>query len=257
MKARLVVASFVILLTGVHGASQAQGYNNDTCRVAWSAAWSWGNALAIKDHFEWLYSPHASAMLAAEERFAGRAAPKDVVESLRLLPGIKGVVSCSSGGETVQSPEGLVEGKTFSEFIFGRSEATSQAQSPMMQRMIGGQVRFIRAQLPDEALDLMVRYVRTNVGQSPRAAICLVLDIDWLLARIPSQMDSLAHENAQLLFWAASPTNHLEEQSLGIVHGSDTLWWSGRKDIKVTNKQALWPFAGIEVYSWVHPLEAK
>ena len=258
METRIIIESFVMLLIIIPGVSHAQGSNNDTCRVAWSNAWSWGNALAVKDHFERLYTPHVSALLAADERFAEGAAPKDIIEALRLLPGIKGVVFCGGSEGVVQSPEGLVEGETFSEFILNRQEAIFQARSPMMQRMMGGQVRSIRARLPEKSLDLMVRYVRTEVGQPPRVAICLVLDIDWLLARIPSQMDSLAHENAQLLFWAASPTNRFEEQSLGIIHGSDTLWWSGRKDIEMTNKQGLWPFMGrIEVQSWVYPIKAE
>jgi hypothetical protein len=257
METRIIAASLAVLLMNIPGACQAQGYGGDTCRVAWSDAWSWGNALAVKDHFEQLYAQHASALLAADKKFADGAAPEDIVEAFRLLPGIEGVVFCTSSGEVVQSPDGLVEGKTFGDYIFGRSEATSQARSPMMQRIMGGQIRFISAKLAEKPLDYMVRYIRTEVAQPPRAAICLLLDMDWLLARIPSQMDSLAHENAQLLFWATSPTNRIEEQSLGIVHGSDTLWWSGRKDVKVTNKQALWPFAEIEVHSWVHPLEAK
>ncbi|MBM3324700.1 MAG: hypothetical protein FJY66_03445 [Calditrichaeota bacterium] len=257
MKTWLILVTFTVLLVSLSGISRAQSHNNDTCRVAWSEAWAWGNALAVKTHFERLYAPHASALLAADEEFRAGTGPKEIVDILQRLPGIEGVLFCGAGGETVQSPEGLVDGKTFGEFIFNRSEATSQARSAMMQRIMGGQIRFIRAELAGKSLDLMVRYVRTEEAQPPSAAICLLLDMEWLLARIPSEMDSLAHENAQLLFWVASPTNRTQEQSLGIIHGSDTLWWLGRKNIKVTNRQALWPLPEIEVHSWIHPLEAK
>jgi hypothetical protein len=241
MKTRLIIALFVTLLICLPDACQAQDSNNDTCRVAWSEAWSWGNALAVQDHFERLYIPHASALLAADQRFAGGAAPKDILDSFRLLPGIKGVVFCGGSEGGVQSPEGLVEVEILSEFILNRKEAVFQAQSPMMKRMMGGQVRFIRAKLQEKYLDLMVRYIRTEVGQPSQAAICVILDKDWLLARIPSQMDSLARENAQLLFWAASPTNQLEEQSLGIILGSDR--FGGREE--KTLKRQIYKLSGL------------
>jgi len=83
------------------------------------------------------------------------------------------------------------------------------------------------------------------------------MDESWLIAQIPAAMDSLYRENVQLLFAAASPTNKLWEQSLGIIADKDTLWWVGRKDVKITNEQILWPFVNITVASYVHTLEKK
>ncbi|MCX6601829.1 MAG: hypothetical protein NT025_09775 [bacterium] len=250
----VLVASFVMI---VPNSLRGQTTNSDTCKVAWADAWAWGNALAVKEHFEQLYIPHVSALLAAEKKFSQGTPLKAIAKDLQSLPGIKGVVIVNSNGEAAQNPEGLVQGKVFSEFILKRPEAISHARAPMTKRKMGGQIRFITTEPADKALNLMVRYVRSVSDETPQAAICLVLDINWLLSKIPSQMDSLAHENCQLLFWAASPTNNFEEQSLGIIHGSDTLWWSGRKDITVTNKQILWPFEEIEIHTWVYPITTK
>lgn len=258
MKARFLYLTIVFLVIGMLKLSWAQADANNTCKVAEANAWSYSNGLVIMDNFELLYDSHFSALLAAEKQFKHGAAPMEIVAGLKSLPGIKGVVFSSSDGSSLQAPEGIVPLKVFTESIFQRGEATSRARAPMMQRKGGGQIRFVPLLLADESFDLMVRYVRADTVQPPHAAICLVLDRNWLLPQISLRMDSLAHESRQLLFWAASSTNRFMEQSLGIIHNGDTLWWTGRKDVAVTNIQPLWPFGSdIEIHSHVHPLKRK
>ncbi len=226
----------------------------------WDDAWSWGNALAVKTYFEQLYYPHAIALLDAERKLASGAKPTAIVDDLKSLPGIKGTVVLSTDEKTgdAQWPESAVKLDALAAILFNSSSAQSESVAPMMHRTVGGKVRFQQVPMGDGFIDLLVRYVRADTEVShPVAAIVLVMDEKWLVVQIPSAMDSLYRENIQLLFCAASPTNHIWEQSLGIIADKDTLWWVGRKDVKVLNEQILWPFENIQVLSYVHTLEKK
>jgi hypothetical protein len=220
-------------------------------------AWSWGNAFVVKNYFDQVYYPHAMALLNAEKQLNPGSKAADIVKTLSALPGIKGAVVI--GGGNAQWPDSLVKLDALTSILFNsRQSDKPKSQIPMMERTVGGKVKYQQVPLGDKFLDLMVRYVHADTLPGvPVAAISLVMDRKWLTAQIPAAMDSLYRENSQLLFCAASPSNHLWEQSLGVVADKDTLWWTGRKDVKIRNVQTIWPFAGVEVYSYVHTLEKK
>jgi hypothetical protein len=260
MISRTCFACVISLGLGLSGLCRAQLdekiMKNDTCILAYTAAWSYGNAFVVEDHFVQLYDPHASALLAAEKKLATGTDPKLLVEELRSLPGIKGVVFSSRDGRDLQSPEGLVDLRALGDSVFNWHQSCRPFKSPMMHRKLGGQVQFVWPKQDSKRVNLLVRYVCSDTTRPPTAAFSLVLDPQWLVAQIPSQMDSLARESVQLLFYAASPTNKFWEQSLGIIY-KDTLWWSGPKDVEVANMQPLWPFVDIWVYSHVRPWKPK
>ena len=234
----------------VAGVSAAQA-------AGWDDAWAMSNALAVKTCFEQLYYPHAIALLDAENQLDSGASPTAVLKMLSSLPGVKGAVLSRVEGESDQFPEGMAKLDSFARAVFRRMEDNPvNPVSPMMKRTVGGKVRFARAPTGGGMADLLVRYVVIDTTRIT-AAISLILDQKWLVDQIPLTTDSLYRENVQLLSAAASPRNTIWEQSLGVIAGEDTLWWVGRKDVKIRNEQVLWPFDNIVVASYVHTLEKK
>jgi hypothetical protein len=249
----LCILSIVQLCPAQKTAAQAQG---------WDDAWSMSNALVVKNYVDQLYYPHAVALLDAEKKLKSGTDPVEVVKTLRELPGIKGVVVHTDvpdgKGATVQWPDSLVNLDAFLSILLNsKASEMTKTLSPMTHRTVGGTVKFQQVPMGDSWLDLMVRYVPSETLPIPMAVISLVMDKNWLIKQIPAAMDSLYRENSQLLFCAASPTNKIWEQSLGVVTKTDTLWWTGRKDVKVLNVQPLSHFSGLDVYSYVHTLEKK
>ena len=223
----------------------------------WDEAWSWGNAFAVKTYFEQLYYSHASALLGAEKQLQGGGPADDVVKSLATLPGVKGAFVTRTQGKSAEFPQGIVKFETLNLALFSRLEDRAlTSRTPMLNRVVGGKVRFDQAPtVSDTAADLLVRFMISDTSKPPTGAIALILDPQWLIAQIPAAMDSLYRENVQLLFAAASPRNKIWEQSLGIIAGKDTLWWVGRKDVKIANEQVLWPFEDIKIPSYVHTIK--
>jgi len=261
MFTRLLCSLIALCILVAAGDGLAQSKPTDAEKVAskkgWDDAWSWGNAFVVKNYFDEVYFPHAMALLDAEKKLSSGAKAADIVASLKSLPGIRGVVVMGNG--EAQWPDSLVKMDALSSILFNsRQSDKPTSQVPMTQRTVGGKVHFQQVPMGDKFLDLMVRYVHADsLPKIPTAAISLVMDRQWLIAQVPAAMDSLYRENSQLLFCAASPLNHLWEQSLGVVAAKDTLWWIGRKDVTVRNVQPIWPFPGVEIYSYVHTLEKK
>jgi hypothetical protein len=227
-------------------------------KKGWDDAWAMSNAMVVKNYFDQIYYPQAKALLDAERQLSSGTNAADIVNALKNLPGITGavVISTKDGGDA-QWPDSLVRLNALQSILFNSAASReSKTVSPMTHRTLGGKVKYQQVPMGDEMLDIYVRYVHQDtLSKLPEAAICLVMDRKWLIAQIPAAMDSLYRENSQLLFCAASPINHLWEQSLGVVANKDTLWWVGRKDVTVRNVQPIGPFSGIEVYSYVHTLE--
>ena len=231
-------------------------------RAGYDDAWSWGNAFVVKTNFEQFYYPHAKELLDAEISLASGKPAKELVKSLGGLPGVKGAVILFTGeSEAAQWPDSLVQFDVLAGQLFNTERGVSKKDfvAPMMHRTLGGKVAPQRVLTGDkyQHLDLLARFVYGPDDSHAASIICLVLDPQWLIAQIPAVMDSLYRENAQLLFAAASPLNKLWEQSLGVIAGKDTLWWVGRKDVKIRNEQFLWPYENIRVPSYVHTLEQK
>ncbi len=253
---KLSLTVVLCLLAGVQ-IGIAQDKPSTDYKAGWDDAWSWGNVFAVKTYFEQLYYPHAIALVDAEKQLNSGASTSSVLKMLSGLPGVKGAVLSRVEGESVQFPEDLAQLDSFSRAVFTRMEDNPvNPVSPMMKRTVGGKVRFAQAPTGGDRADLLVRYIVMDTTRIT-AAISLILDQKWLVDQIPSAMDSLYRENVQLLFAAASPQNKILEQSLGVIAGKDTLWWVGPKNVNVTNTQTLWPFASIEIASYVHTLEKK
>jgi hypothetical protein len=196
------------------------------------------------------------ALLKAEKELNAGAKASEVIAGLKTLPGIKGVVI--QGSESAQWPDSLVKMDAFFSIVMNsRQSDPKPTLSPMTHRTVGGKVKSQRIPMGDGFLDLMIRFIAADSLPISRGCVALVMDRKWLTDQLPAAMDSLYRENSQLLFCADSPTNHLWEQAVGIVAIKDTLWWVGRKDVKVANKQPLLPIWGVDVNSYVHTLEKK
>jgi hypothetical protein len=253
MRSVIVVVLLVTALLTSGGAASAQGQADEVCKLAWADAWSYANALAVMDAFERLYQGHASILVEAEQKVSDGAVDSSLRHEFEALPGIRGWLWANL--TDFQSSDSSLKKDVVTEFLFNRQESSAKKyESPMMQRKVNEQVHFIRMHFPSASYDLMVHYVAGKPNLPPRGLIALILDQEWLVRRIPSEMDSLAHESLQLLFWAPSAGNSFVQQSLGIIDRGDTLWWSGSKDVKVTNVQDLSPFPEIKIHSFVRKL---
>jgi hypothetical protein len=212
------------------------------------------------DDFERIYLPHAEALIRAGDNYAKGAPPQVIAAELNALPGVRGTVfvRVTETDGAFRIPDSTVTDEIFPDRFLEDLERPLAWRSTMLRRTLGGQVRYKTFEQGDESLYFMVRYVLRDTLSPPDAAIFLAMDPDWFRAQIASRMDSLARENRQLLFWAASPTNKLKEQSLGVTWGRDTLWWAGPKNVKVTCTQALWPFGGqANVHSFLRSVGGK
>jgi hypothetical protein len=249
-----------LLLFIFSGLSSAQSPQDSTSDRAWNDAWSYSSAVTIMDDFERIYLPHARALLRAGENYAAGGLPQAIAAELNALPGVRGTVfvRVTETDGAFRIPDSTVTDEIFPDRFLEDLERPLAWRSTMLKRTLGGQVRWKTFKPGDESRYFMVRYLLRDTLSPPDAAIFLALDPDWFRAQIVSRMDSLAHENRQLLFWAASPTNHIKDQSLGVVAGSDTLWWAGPKDVKVTCVQPLWPFGdSYEIHSHLRSTQSK
>jgi hypothetical protein len=247
----------LITIAGIAGAEtpvdsiRDQGFND---------AWSYTNAITVMNDFERIYLPHAEALIRAGEDYAKGAVPQAIAAELNALPGVRGTVfvRVTETGEAFRIPDSTVTDTLFPDRFFEDLERPLAWRGPMLKRTVGGQVRYKTFEQDDQSFYFVVRYVLRDTLSPPDAAIYLAPDPDWFRGQIVSRMDSLARENRQLLFWAASPTNSLKEQSLGVIWGADTLWWAGPKDVKVTCVQPLWPFGGLaNVYSFLRSVGGR
>jgi hypothetical protein len=218
-------------------------------------SWARSSSIEVLDNIELLYYPHFVAMLRAEAQIQGGVPLKKVAERLQGLAGVRGVALAKQDGEGYELPPGGAILRTLRDSILTSPRASLKITSPMMKRRGGGQIRYFQTADRGQPLSLLVRFIRPDTTFPPVAAIAVCLNPDWLVGRIPSLMDSLAHESRQLLFWAASPTNRFVEQSLGITTAEgDTLWWVGRRDVEASIIQPAWPFEDIKIHSYVRPV---
>jgi hypothetical protein len=224
----------------------------------WDDAWSWGNAFVVKNYVDQLYFPYAVMLLSAEKELRSGKDPKSVVRSLSQHAGVSGSALILPDGSGEQYPTGVVPIDTLRTVILKRTRnKPPEPVSPMQHRTVGGIAWYAHIPAINSGIDAMVRTIDGDSTGKPSGAVMIFLDERWLISQIPGAMDSLYRENSQLLFCAASPTNHKWEQSLGVVAGTDTLWWVGRKDVKIHNVQVLWPFLQIKVPSYVETTGRK
>lgn len=235
----------VLMILGLLGTIGAKAETFDS-------SWEMANALEVQDFFLRLYLPHAKALLDAEAEIISGKYDQDLAKRLSKLPGVKaGITMNSKDGkcfiETMQKglDEKIVKSWMDDERLF------KTYLSPMMHKMLGGKCRYEWFDLDSEQESALVRafYPKSN-DQTEKVILAVVLDKSWLIPQIPVLLDSLYRENAQLLFWADSPTNKFWKQTIGIVNGHDTLWWVGeRQDYISRCAQVLWPFEDIKIES--------
>lgn len=260
MTRSLTILISVLCLLAVVKQTRAENPPDSIRDQGWNDAWSYSSSVIVMDDFERIYLSHAKALLHAGEKYARNDLPEAIATELNALPGVRGTVfvRVAETDAAVRIPEGIVSDDVFPDQFLEHLEKPLAWRAPMLKRMLGGQVRYVTLEQGNETLYFLVRYVMHDTLAPPDAAIFLAMDPNWFRAQIVARMDSLAHENRQLLFWAASPTNTFKEQSLGILWGSDTLWWVGPKNVEVTCKQVLWPFAGLaEVHSFIRSTGKK
>ncbi len=242
----LLWLTIVTLLTVATVLALAAGWSFDM-------TWSYANANVVHDQVAQDYYPHAIALLQADSAYRNGSPPLPILQRLQKLPGVKSVLFSVPGSQTsVQLPAGELPLTRLDSNLFQQLQATHHSWAPIMHAVVGGKTKFIRLHIGDAQYSLFTRYIKPDTTKPPTAAFSLLLDPAWLVKILPPQLDSLARESTQLLFFAPSPQNHEAIQSLGLIHGTDTLWWLGPKNVNVVIKQGLWSFPEIEVHTFVH-----
>ncbi len=228
----LIQVSFILLLScgnrGEEPSAKPKGWDFKTC-------WYYANAIEIGDAFQLQYAEHAKSLLKAENDLGNEVDSDLILEKLKKLPGVNAVFISDADGITIEYPADYFDAD-FMDSLFNLNAASSHPKAPLMHRLTGGQVRFLEVRTTDNSYPSFTRFIHADTTDpSAEGAISLILNEDWLLAKVVPTMDSLKTESQQLLFWAPSPNNIFAEQSIGIIHRSDTLWWWGNKDIEIKN----------------------
>ncbi len=216
---------------------------------ATEAAESYRLGLTMRCNLETIYYPHAEAMLAAEERLGKGQEPGRILQDLSVLPGVNAAVLNELEGEIFQYPVGVYQVSDLqSKFVEFQEEAISYVH-PILRRKVGGLTRFVKWATGTDTLDIMVRYAEAEGAEN--MVLGLVLDADWLIEQIPSFMDSLARENVSILFWSQSSPD-LNEQTIGVTYGSDTLWWQGNRSLEIRTVHPGGVIEGLELHPRFH-----
>jgi len=178
-----------------------------------------------------------------------------IAGDLAQLPGIDGILVVNGvNGERIITPNGVAPIDSLTGALLAEDGLFKQYVAPMTHKLLGGRCKFRQISIGSKRYDLMVMPIANDPNQvKRRSVIALLLDRSWLLNQVPSKMDSLSRESSQLLFWASSPRNTQWAQSIGIVAGSDTLWWSGPK-VDIKDQQALWPLSDVKIFSIIRKL---
>jgi hypothetical protein len=240
----------IVLLVRIHTYAWLWLSNKPMEKVeATEAAESYRLGLTMRCNLETIYYPHAEALLAAEERLGTGQEPGQILQDLSVLPGVKAAVLNQFGGEIFQYPVGEYPVSDLqSKFLDFREEAISYVH-PMMKRKVGGLTRFVKWATGEDTLDLMVRYAEAEAAEN--MVLGLVLDAGWLLKQVPAFMDSLARENASILFWSQSPPE-LNEQAIGVTYEGDTLWWQGNRSLEIRTVHPAGLIEGLELHPRFH-----
>jgi hypothetical protein len=190
--------------------------------------WHYALALTVRDNLAEIYLPHAQSMLKDELLLGEGNNPQQILKELSVLPGVKAAFLCDLNGGCVQYPDYLRDlGKLHSSLVDNKEDATWYPHN-IMRRKVGGLTRFFKIPQDGDSLDIMVRYC--EVSGAKDKVLGLVLDTPWLIAKIPSYMDSVAREDETILF-CSNTLKDLQEQALGLIYRGDTLWWQGDRSL--------------------------
>ncbi|MBC8465545.1 HAMP domain-containing histidine kinase [bacterium] len=197
----------------------------------------------ISDEISHILASHATALLEFEMERAGNEHGERYIKDLASLPGVKDAFYIRLLDMDVRSvneilPQGLLQKLDM------RENKHCGGAAQMMRRLVGGLTRFNSIEFDGQRFPLMVRYIGTYYPSRAEEIIGIVLDEEWFVNQIPGRLDSLAKNSTNILFMAPQPPDtqwfsdddpykEFWKQTMGVIHGKDTLWWYGDKDTRI------------------------
>ncbi len=268
----ILIAILLILLVFVH--VKWWPWLTQELPMARIEARNWNNIrlyCTISDNLYSIWAPHASTLLDVEKAFVENRTNEVDLERLSKLPGVLDAFYINLEDGSGTSSKGLIPTDTLSTALDVRGMKRKGGSSQMMRRLVGGVTRFKRIKMTpplippyfaggeggvfhphkaggEDEFSVLVRYVGSYYPARATEVIGLVLDEDWFISQVEARLDSLARDNNNLLFFAPQPpdtqwSRHDDpyaapggnfKQTFGVLHGADTLWWYGDRQLDIT-----------------------
>jgi len=251
----LVLVGTVLLISGCAPSFEVQ-YTR-----SYNWGWSCAEAQVIQNHFASFYLPHVQALQAAEQKILNGSDIRESVGGLDKLPGVRGVVVVSTDpSKTFTLPSGILPTgtdcqKIVSDSMFYRTMINPAKKSlPIHNCLLGGWMKYrdYLLKTPSGHEWLLFGTIQPDsTDSSTRISIAYILDINWIIAQIPAQMDSLMRENRPLCIDETHPAMNLTEQDIVIkqkyidsgADSSKVIWaskyYEGRP---IPSTARIWPF---------------
>ncbi len=194
----------------------------------------WHYNMVITDNIHNLYWEHAGRLLEVEDTVIGDKITQIDLINMKEMPGVLDVfyldlVEQSAMNVNWDIPIDSILKSPEWEKKTGGTNGSSR-------RKLGGLTKFKNIL----GYSLLVRPVGIYNPAVPKEVIGYVLDKDWLIARLPERLDSLGRNSINLTLFGPYVSDSMRslqddpyigpggwKRTIGVVHGMDTLWWSG------------------------------
>ncbi len=258
----VLIATLLVLLFFVH--LKWWPWLTQELPMARIEARNWNNIrlyCTISDNLYSIWAPHASTLLDVERLLLENSENNVDLERLSKLPGVLDAFHINLKDRRGASWNGLISTDTLFTALDMRGNKHAGGSARMMRRLVGGLTRFKRIKTTPPLIPpyfaggegefpVLVRYVGSYYPARASEVIGLVLDEDWFISQTPAYLNSLARDNINLLFFAPQPpdTQWIQhddpyaapsgtfKQTLGVLHGADTLWWYGDRQLDISDR---------------------
>ncbi len=207
----------------------------------------------IQDGTQNLWIKHAYKLIEIEKSHIMSPIKSVQLEELAGMPGVLDAFYLNFADSQGVSLNNVLSDSVLLEKLNKFGAAGAGGAHYLARRAVGGLAKFRSIDINDQSFTVMVIYVGTYYPSRATEAIGMVLDRQWHYDRVPIVLDSLAKNDMNMLWFASCPpdtfwgdnddpyaaVNGSWKQTLGLVHGEDTLWWYG--DPKMDMKYAALP----------------
>ncbi|MBM3325967.1 MAG: HAMP domain-containing histidine kinase [Calditrichaeota bacterium] len=202
----------------------------------------------IVDGLMSIWVNHSLALTGLEKRhLSGSPVTAEDLKCLTELPGVKDAFYINLAAKSGLECNNLLLLDSLIAKLDKRSTKKLSGGTRFSRRLIGGLTKFNHIGKGKSKIPILVRYIGTFYPNQATEVIGIALDADWFIQQIPARADSLARNNATLTFMSPWEPDALDpgqnpyvcpnddwQQTLGVVHSKDTLWWYGDRTVVST-----------------------
>ncbi len=237
----VIVLGLVILIAAIHFVWWP--WMTSIAKTSYKEGENWNDyrlSTTIQDNLNSIWVNHARALLALEKQHLVNPDSTVDLAPLMALPGVKDAFYLNLPNRSGFQLKGLVPLDSLLQKLDVRAKKSTGGRSFFGRILIGGMTKFNRVMGDSGSFPVLVRYIGTYYSNRATEVIGAVLDEDWYIQQIPARCDSLARDNLTLAFMSPYAPDTLDpnidpyacpngdwKQTLGVVHGKDTLWWYG------------------------------